>query len=245
MGPRVVAQDILECSTAQKHKLGTRLQLGDRVFRYCRNAGVALVPGYLVGTTSTVLTSKTGAGTISGQQGSTAVVSSCTGATAAVRDQYADGYIIITTGSGVGETYKVKGNEPAGSATAFSLTLYDGLASTWSTNSTHQIIQSLYFGAIAATTGTQAIGAPLVSTSANYYFWAQTWGPAAVYTDVAVGPGAKNQLIVSANTAGAVSHMGALTIGTGVVGTQIVGVPVGGLTLTTSIPQPVYLMLGM
>lgn len=58
-GPRVVAQDIMEESETAKHRLGERLVVGDRMFRYCRATATALVAG-------DILTSKTTAAVIYG-----------------------------------------------------------------------------------------------------------------------------------------------------------------------------------
>lgn len=107
-------------TTAQKQKLGTRMQIADREFVYCQ-AGEAITVGKLV----------MGAAGTAGHQVDLAVSASSAGATTVTlsgsltitKDQYKDGWLIFNDVEEEGHIYRVKSNTAVSSATGCVITL--------------------------------------------------------------------------------------------------------------------------
>jgi len=183
IGPRVVGQSIYEESSTAKCKLGARLVLGDRVFRYCKNGSIALAAGKLLQSASTYgfgETQQNGTVATTGAAGSNSIVVTLSGTSTLTLDALKDGYLGVYDGTGgVGQTYRIKGNTAAGVTSNTTITLYDQIVTAIVTTDMTTLTKSP-FGAVvvAATTLTGIpIGVPLIAITANYYFWSQTWGP--------------------------------------------------------------------
>lgn len=188
-GQTTVAQNIYEQSATALHKIGSRLVLGDRVFRYALAGASALIAGQLCesaafgGSSATIQRDLVVATT--GAVGSrTVVVTLATDA--ATLDQYADGYLTVydgTVATGLGQCYKIKGNSVGTAGGNCTITLYDDIVViitagtakvTLNTNPYKNVLIS------AATPVGFPVGVPLIAVTAAYYCWLQTWGPACV-----------------------------------------------------------------
>lgn len=206
-GATVVAQDLYEESSSPKHKLGERLVIGDRVFRYMKAGANNLLAGYIVGAPITMISEDTV--TVAHGVGENEVTITANGITA---NQFAEGYLVVDEGTGAGETYKIKGNTPTDGNGLIKVQLYDELATAWSTSDTDvTLIPSPYNGVIVCPTDKiiLPVGVPLINVTANYYFWGQTWGPAGVKMDVSNGGGnASDERVVSLS--GAIAGAGLL-----------------------------------
>ena len=209
-GATAIAQDIYDQSTTQKHRLGERLVLGDRVFRYC-SAGAALIAGQLCesaafgGALTTIQTNLTVA--TAGSVGTrTVVVTTVTDAVAV--NLYADGYLTTYDGSaaqGVGQSYRIKSHPVLAAAGNLTLTLYDDIVVEISTSAKVNLISNPYkavkVSAASAPVG-YPVGIPLVVIASGSYGWVQTWGPACGLAD---GNWTLNLALVrSAHVAGAI-----------------------------------------
>ena len=184
VGARVTGQDIYEISDKARCALGTRLVLGDRVFRYCKNGSLALNPGYLVQAkpinatydedivvpTTSAIGSKTVYITIHSSYGTTMAL-----------DELADGYVVVGvagTGAKIGECYKIKSNTAAAAGATCTITLYDPLIEAVTAGqNTMAIVRSPYKDVVLGASTGAVIGVPIISVTAAYYFWAQTYGP--------------------------------------------------------------------
>ena len=189
IGATMVAQSIHEESEAQKHKLGERLVLGDRVFRYAK-AGAALDQGFL-------LESAELGGALTTAQIDLAVAAAAVGdktitvttlTTAQTVNRFAEGYASIvsdTNAHGAGVAYKIRSHPVQSAAGALVLTLYDEVHKAITTDCKVSLCTSLYY-AVKQTADSTAVGMPmgvsLIDVQSAYFFWAQTWGPAAVLT---------------------------------------------------------------
>ena len=196
-GPTVVGQDIYEESTTAKCAIGSRLQLGNRVFYYTLNGAVALASGYLIQAQAIdaydediVLPTSTVAGTKS------ITLTNHSSASVKVADQFKDGILTVGVGaSGIGDSYIVKSNAAAAAGAALALTLYDETTRAY-TAGTHAFTLTVsphYKVVLLANTGMIA-GVPLIvvtasTSAASYYFWAQTWGPCGVVSGGAITKG--------------------------------------------------------
>jgi hypothetical protein len=198
LGVTVAAQDIYEASTTQKHRIGERLPLGDRVFRYCK-AGAAIADpytrqgcinyhqpyegnraatAYAVGATE--ITLPTVGSTID------------TGLTAA--DAYAEGYIWFQTDPS--QMHRIRSNTVS-DGTNIVVTLYDGLTTALPTGTAGttrwvtmwpSIYSDVRQGNAEASGFSSVVCLPLIEVASGSYFWGQTWGPA-FFTAFSTAPG--------------------------------------------------------
>ena len=186
-------QGILEESSTKKYKLGTRLVIGERVFRYAQAGAAAIAPGEL-------LQSAVNGGSATLQTGLTIATASAVGdafgyATVGTdtiaADLFADGWYLVTDGTeaqGRGMMYKIK-SHPASAHATTKFTFYDAIPRLISTSAKATLIANLYKGVIQAPVSTatgMAVGIAPRSVQASYYFWLQTWGPANALVKTAV-----------------------------------------------------------
>ena len=101
----------------------------------------------------------------------------------AVKDQFAGGYFTVGRGTGVGYTYRIKGNTASATVNSVANTviieLYDTLVASLDANSYVSVIGSLYTDlALARGAGTNYIpvGVTQAAMTANTYGWVQTHG---------------------------------------------------------------------
>jgi len=243
-GATVAAQDIYEQSSTQQHKLGERLVIGDRVFRYMKAGSSNLSAGYVVGAPCTLTSEDTV--TVAHGIGTTVVTITASGVSA---NDFAEGYLVVDEGTGAGETYKIRSNTATDSDGLIQVTLYDGLKTAWDTSDTDvTLIPSPYKDVIVCPTDgiILPVGVPLIAVTANYYFWGQTWGPCGVKIDGtagALGAAIDERLLgLSGSTAGALDVYKA--VDSDGPGPSIVGmVMLDSADHTDTKIEPVYLML--
>ena len=207
-------------STTQYHRVGTRGELGDRAFRYYRlsnatgvvsnNLCQAAVPvAAHVSETGALRTPDTAAaaGVVAG---STKIVATL-GATAAVQNQYAEGYFKVQAGTGLGQIYKIRAHEAAALSTEITLDLYDPVLTTIASGATWTLIANPWADIIITPVTTRtgmAVGVPShaipgATTAAPTFGWMQTWGPCSVLgdtTDITVGLGVTQSVVVGSVT---------------------------------------------
>ena len=185
VGASVIAQHIYETSTTQKHRLGTRVVMGDRVFRYTK-AGAAITQttkgainyhkpyqgnraatAYPVGTTEIIIPTTASSNSVS----NTAV------------DAYAEGYLSFQTDPG--QMHKIRSNTVSDGSNQVH-TLYDELTTelptgTAGTTRWVTIWPSIYSDVREGNTATvgffSVVCVPLIQVAASSFFWGQTWGP--------------------------------------------------------------------
>jgi hypothetical protein len=183
IGPRVVGQDIYEESSVAKCKLGSRLVLGDRVFRYVKNAAAAtLLVGKICQAPAAEVTSAyeedVVVPTTSPVGATTVYITNTTGHSTIAANALKDGYLVIGAGAGLGTCMKIKSNTAAVAGALCTITLYDPLpvALTASTNTVSYVFSPYNNVVLDAGTG-QLVGVPMITPTASYYLWVQTWGP--------------------------------------------------------------------
>ena len=222
MNPTIpIDQSIYEQSSTAKTKVGTRLVVGDRVFRYARlatsanaaAAGILCVPTVIASHQDAILT-------ISAQTaGATFLTCSASAGNEFTTNQYAEGYVSVgsTALGGGGYLYRVK-SHTAGAQVAF--TLYDRVAASVGAGPA-SLTPSLYSRVLQGNAVTDLVAgvAPCAVTTGNY-FWLQTYGPAAVKASTAIGAGIGLCLGVSGGAAGFLT-IAALTGGGNFIGKAI------------------------
>ena len=181
--------DRLAESSAQKRPLGTRMELPDgRVFRYAKAGGVALDIGKLMAaavvTTGHIKDLAVAATAAIGDTSLTITNAS----TAITENQYAEGYVFFNTAAGQGQICTIR-SHPAETTTSGSCVLRledeDALTVALTTSSKVGLRKNVYKDVIVSPTTITGIpiGVTPIAVTLNYYFWIQTWGPAAVLTN--------------------------------------------------------------
>jgi hypothetical protein len=183
--PQISAsQGIYEESTTKQAMIGAKLEVGERVFRYAKaGAGCTaaakcvcapLTDASHVGTGVTPVAAAIGALTITGTVATSAITT----------DQYADGYLCVATGLGLGQMIRIKSHTLGNAGTGLTgvvFTLYDGLTTAITATSLSCLMVNPYNGVLmsAAATGVPVGVTPVAVTSGNY-FWLQTKGLAPI-----------------------------------------------------------------
>jgi len=199
------AQDIYAKSSVQLEALGTLRVLDDgRAFAYARAGAVDLAAGKVTQTAIPSATSTDEVVAASAAVGDMSISVTFGGAVTA--DFYKDGYLWVNDDTGEGHVYRVRGH--AAGTTAVIVNLKDpvrvAITAGAGTVSLIQNPQDLVI--VYPTTGTGApAGIPPIPVTANYYFWNQVKGPAAVLTDGTIVIG--QHVRVSDGTAGAVEPL--------------------------------------
>ena len=184
------------------HDLGGLIQLNDmRSFRYGK-AGAANISKGKVQLAPAPVANHANC-TVAAAALNATQVTVTPGATAGVAGDYDEGFAAINAGPGLGQVYKISHNPTITASTAFVLALTDPLQTALTASSKLSLVHNPYAGVVEAAAATRRVaGVPLVSLTAAYYGWFQTFGVAAALADGAIAVG--NDLIASTAVAGAV-----------------------------------------
>ena len=108
-------------------------------------------------------------------------------------DQYANGYLFVNDVDGEGQVYRIKGTgahlaADVSASPAVEINLQDGdtIATALTTSSEIGLVANPYQDVIITPAGAQTarcVGYTACEVADNTYFWAQTWGEAAVFAD--------------------------------------------------------------
>lgn len=116
------------------------------------------------------------------------------GGTAVTANQYADGYLVVSDGTGVGQEFQIVGNSAQTSTTgACTVTLTDGLVTALDTTSKISLMPNAYSNTIVHPGASGAFfcnGVSNVAVTATYYYWSQVRGMASVLSDGVIAKGA-------------------------------------------------------
>jgi len=244
-------QSVFSVSSTQHHPVGSRGFLGDgRVYYYAVNttantltrAQLLVAPTFVANHTDQAVTAATDL-----QAGnSTAIVT--IGATAVVADEYKEGWLCVTDGTGEGFMYKIR-NHPAhaGSGT-FTARLYDPIQVSTAAAATLTLLYNRFRNPQISVTDQLDLlaGVPNVTVSSgsttSQYFWVQTWGECLLLQDENITT-AGQALTIGTGTAGAVEEDDTATT---VSQEPIVGYIINGTGAAASIDgehQPVFLTI--
>lgn len=125
------------------------------------------------------------------------------GATAAVANEYANGYLVANDNAPEGVFYRIVKHPAANSAATLELTLDRPIIEAVTTSSEFTLVHNAWNGVVEGTAITvRAAGVPLIDMTAAYFGWLKTRGVASVLIGSAATLGA--DLIVG-GTAGAVT----------------------------------------
>jgi hypothetical protein len=205
-----VMQSVYEQSATQNFPLGTRLQIDDRVFRYCLAGGttaVAMKAGHN-GTADLGVNTYAVAYAI----GDTELRVEDTNTRAV--NYYKDGYVwIMDLVSGVYQMCKIKSSLASLAADDHvHITLYEGLSKAVPASTFVTIWPNPYSNILFTTSAySSMVCVPLIPVTTAYYFWGQTWGPCFGTAMSAIPGAAASDRAVYFNSDGALINGASLT----------------------------------
>lgn len=200
---QALAQNIFDISSVRLHDIGQVITLSNgNKFRYSLAGSSALGAGKLgiAAAQAANHTNRTATATAVGAIS----MSLALGATAAVKDEYADGWAMVNVTPGPGQNLRIAGHAAVSSSGTASLDLIDPVKVALTTSSKVTLVHNPNRLVVEGTTATiPAAGVPGVAVTASYYYWAQTHGPAPVLNDQNLTSG--TYLKASGSVAGAVA----------------------------------------
>jgi hypothetical protein len=205
LNPGDLASNFASIADAGNVSLGaTAYDNAGCAYRFCQAGAVALVPGKLQQASAQIANHQNMAVTTA-VAGATSVTVAL-GATAVTANQYAGGWLVITTSTGAGYRYLISSHPAAALSTSLVLTLSDALATATVTATTKgDLIANPFSGVIvnpAAASSCPVGVASLSAITATYFGWIQSHGVCNVLADGAITVG--TQLVASNGTDGAV-----------------------------------------
>jgi hypothetical protein len=207
-GPTFITQfDPFHKSTVKEHAFGQRAETQDgRVFRYGKT-GEAITIGAVTVSAAIDATLINCAVSAVAAIGATSV-SFTNAATTASANEYAEGYALISYGTGYGQILKVASHAAWTSGGASSVTLEDPLVTALDTTSKIEFTHNPWNGVLmTATVVTCPTGGALIAYDSGDYGWFQTKGVFPGTADGTVTAGYKLQ--TDGSTAGDVEASGA------------------------------------
>lgn len=135
------------------------------------------------------------------------------GATAATANQYQDGFLVVITGTGAGQTYQIAGNSAGALSTSITVTLVEPLTQAITTSSTVSLVYNKYQNVLVhpgSSASYQPTGIPEVSVPVSTYYWSKTRGYGSVLADGVTAKGI-NAVLTTNATPGAVITLGSNT----------------------------------
>ena len=209
-GPTIISSmDPFKESAIQEHALGQRAETVDgRVFRYAQ-MGEAITIGAICVSPAIDATLVNCAVTAAAAIGATSV-SFTNAATTATANEYAEGFAIVSYGTGLGQILKVASHAAWTSGGASTVTLEDPLTIALDTTSKIEFTHNPWNGVMmTASSVTVPAGGALRAFTSAYYGWLQTKG---VFPGIADGTvTAGYQIMCDASTAGDIDLVGTAT----------------------------------
>lgn len=234
--------DVTRADSAPKYPIGQGFTRADgNIFRY-GHVGTATNAGQLVGPTTASGGATYGAAVVvtptsatqeqseypifPGQVGSHYVEVTIA---AIAANKYQGGYLIVTRGTGLGETYRIIGNTATDNPTTGKLhiKLNEAIKVAFTAATGIIIVPSMFTDMAASATSSTQVSGVLMSTttSTNLWAWICTRGVVACAEDATVSVTAGQQLVASRVTAGSYATMntGGLTLGVAATNSPIIG----------------------
>lgn len=208
-----IRQGIYEESVSQKTDLGRFIDFEDgRRFRYCKcNASAGITIGHVCAAPTydddDDAVVQTNYGLAVGDKDD---ISVAVGA-APTANQYADGLLVVTSGTNMGQSHRIKKNT---AASPTKIWLYDPIVSVIAAACDITLVPNKYLNVVVAPTTVVStpIGVPLIGITTAYYFWAQTRGYVGIMTDSATSSTAKgDNVMIASTTPGAIKAVSAFT----------------------------------
>ena len=197
--PKAGRIDPLTISATQQYPLGSLLIQGYRKWRYCRagTSGLNIAAPVQQATfvnaeqdDDIVVAAAAAVGAKSVWLTSTANLDGSPNETA---NNFAGGFLVVNDETGKGQCKMIKSNGAFGVTLDSEFELYDALTIALDTSSQVGVIKCPYNHVIAtaAPVSGMLVGIPQLAVTASYYFWCQTFGPAACVAHAAIAVGTR------------------------------------------------------
>jgi len=183
-------QSIHESSSVQLAELGSRLVVGDRVFRYAQLGAVAAQAGDVLQFPANAAAFAQLGVTAGGTDAAGSKTFTFYSTTDRAADFFAEGYLWSESGTAgnLGAIYRIKSHSSLGATTNGTLVLYDALQKNVNVTDEWSVIRNPYKLVTQNTAGTVATAGVLACpATTNDYVWIQTWGPCAIKSQTAAG----------------------------------------------------------
>jgi len=204
---QIAPQSLYSSSAEKQATLGQRFMTADgREFAYCK-AGELLVVGdfYQTAVHSSDYVSQALA--VAASIGDTSVTITL-GSSAATKDQFKDGYLIVSAGTGIGQMFLIKGNAAADAAASCVFTLVEPIRVALATaNSTITVIKNRFDSIVkwAVTQTGSSAGAAVYPVASGEYGWVQVGGTGCALSDNVATAAETTGISPSTTTAGAIT----------------------------------------
>lgn len=201
--PTIAQFDPFASEANQAEDLGARIDLADnRIFRYGKAGASNTAAGKLELAPAPKTNHHNMAVAAAAAAGVTSV-SVTLGATAAVADEYDEGFLTINLTPGQGQVFRISYQPAIGSGLTGSITLQDPVITALSTASKANLVHNTHNAFVEAAVATRrAAGVGLIGLTAANFGWLQTGGVAGVLADGTIALG--SLIAVSGSVAGAV-----------------------------------------
>jgi hypothetical protein len=227
-----------DATATETQSLGEMVNLGDgRVFRYGK-AGASNTGAGKLELAPTPKTNHHNCTAIASAAG-TLFPTFTLGATAAVADEYDEGFITINVTPDVGRTYRISYMGAIGSAGTATPTLADPIVTAWTTATRVNLIHNQWNNFVETASATKrAAGVGLIGLTAANFGWLQTKGVANTLVDQTLALGS----LVGASA----SVAGAVTVNSGTYATALATTQVGQASVMAGVDtqyQPIVLLI--
>jgi len=197
-----IDQSIYEESTTQKARLGTRLELGGRVFRYAQlstsanitGAGVLLCASTPIASHQTAILN-----VLATTAGARAITCTASAGNEFSTNQYQDGYVVIATTLAGGYSFRIKSH---GTGASIPFTLYDSISTAVGAGPA-SLEPNPYKSVLKGNSPSDlGVGVSQCAITTGNYAWLQTWGPGGMNASTAIAAGLTLCVGVSGGAAG-------------------------------------------
>lgn len=186
----VVDFNPLKTSTTQEHTLGAQFNDGEDVYRYAKVGASTITRGKL----QTAPAPKTQHHNCAVQAAAAIgdkTITVTLGSTAAVADEYAEGYIVISDATLGGQQYRIKTHPAANASATLTLTLSDVVTVALTTSGKANLVHNTYNGIIEGTSQTVRLaGVAQVTATTGLFLWVKTRGVSSILADQTIVLGA-------------------------------------------------------
>lgn len=200
--PAVVDFNPYKTSTTQMYQLGIQFKDGEDVWRYAK-VGASTITRGKVQTAPAPKTNHHNCAVASAVAINDKTITVTLGATAAVADEYAEGFIVISDATLGGTQYRIKTHPAANSSASLTLTLYEPVTVALTTSAKANLVHNTYNAVIEGTSQTIRIaGVAQVTATTGLFLWLKTRGVASLLADQTIALG--SDVVPSTSVSGSV-----------------------------------------
>ncbi len=176
-------------SSTQMYALGTQFKDGEDVWRYAKVGASTITRGKLQ-TAPAPKTNHHNVAVAVAVAINDKTITVTLGATAAVADEYAEGFIVISDATLGGTQYKIKTHPAANSSASLTVTLYEPVTVALTTSAKANLVHNTYNNVIEGTSQTvRAAGVPQVTATTGLFLWLKTRGVSSLLADQTIALG--------------------------------------------------------